>query len=63
MKEDDPFGNKEATKQGTPKHMQYGGTEDEAVHMSIRKLRKHDEPDEEEKAQFEKARCFMSNVK
>ena len=53
MKEDDPFGNKEETKQRIPKQMQYGGAEDEAVHMNIRRVQKHDEPDEEEKAQLE----------
>jgi len=62
MKEDDAFGNKEEAKQRIPKQMQYGGAEDEAVHMNIRRVQKHDEPDEEEKAQLENIRCFMANV-
>ena len=43
--------------------MQYGGMEDEAVYMNIRKVRKHDEPDEDEKAQLERVRCFMKKMK
>ena len=31
-----------------PKQIQHGGTKDEAAHMNVRKVQKHDEPDEEE---------------
>ena len=43
--------------------MQYGKPEDEAEYLSIRKVQKHDEANDEERMQLEKVRCFMSNVK
>ena len=53
----------EGGKQKIPKQMQYGKSEDEAEYLSIGKVQKHDEANDEERMQLEKVRCFMSNVK
>ncbi len=62
-KQEDPVGTKEGTKQMIPKQLQYGKPEDEAEFLSIRKVQRHDEPNDEERMQLEKVRCFMYNVK
>ena len=57
-KQEDPFGTKEGAKQTIPKQMQYGKPDDEAVFLSIRKVRHHDEPNDEERMQLERPDAF-----
>ena len=62
-KETDPFGTKDVAKQKIPKQMQNGDLKEGMVQLSIRRVQEHDESDKHEKAQLEKVRCFMTNVK